>query len=268
MARKEKRIKWLLFGAFSGLIGIQPLAYAHNDAGNQDGKSQDYPKYQWRFSGPFGTYDLASVQRGYAVYRQVCSSCHTIQHMTYGDLMGMGLNAEQVQDIAEQDQVPDGQDAQGKTIYRKARLSDHFPAPYMNDAAAKAANMGHVPLDFSRLTLTVPGGADYIMAILLGYREKPAGFNFDHMNHYYNLYAKDKQIGMKPPLQANQVRYMDGTKATIEQEAKDVTTFLSWTAQPHLIERHRIGVRILFYSLFMVILAYLVKRKVWFNVRK
>lgn len=233
-----------------------------------DAKQSGYRHYKWSFSGFLGSYDQASVQRGYWVYRKHCASCHAIKEMRYADLQQAGLTLEQIGKIAQQDHLLDGKDAQGQDHYRTATVKDFLVAPYFNEEMAKAANHGKLPVDFSRYMMTKKDGADYVMALLLGYRSPPKDFKFNQQDSYYNLYTPQHQIGMKPPFVKDDIRNHNGTSASVEQQARDVVTFLSWTAHPHLIERHRIGVMIFLYMLFITVLVFLINRKVWSNVKK
>lgn len=230
-------------------------------------ETTSYKHYSWSFTGVLGTYDLSSVQRGYLVYRKACASCHSVQYMRYADLQQMGLSLDQIDKIAKEDQILDGKDVQGKDFYRPATVVDYLPSPYPNTLIAKSINEGKVPLDFSRYGIGMGQQADYIMAILMGYQNPPADFKSDQASMVYNRYFPGHQIAMRSPLTQDGVKYTDGTAATIEQQAKDVTTFLSWTAHPHLIERHRIGIMMVIYMTFIAILILIVKRKVWSNVK-
>lgn len=242
-------------------------AHAEDSSKGTTEKAAAYPAYNWSFSGVLGSYDLSSVQRGYLVYRKSCASCHSIENMRYADLQQMGLSIDQIDKVAKTDQVLDGKDAQGKDRYRPATVVDYLPSPYPNKLVAQSVNIGKMPLDFSRYAMTVDGQADYIMAILLGYTKPPADFKPDQEGIYYNRYFPGHQIAMRPPLTKDGIKYTDGTNTTIEQQAKDVTIFLSWTAHPHLIERHRIGIMALIYVAFIAVLTFIIKRKVWSNVK-
>lgn len=251
-------------------LGLLALIGFLNVSGYAEGVATEktsYPAYNWSFSGVLGSYDLSSVQRGYLVYRKACASCHSIEHMRYADLQQMGLSLDQIDKVAKTDQILDGKDAQGKDHYRPATVVDFLPSPYPNVLVAQSVNMGKTPLDLSRYAMTVDGQANYIMAILLGYTKPPADFKPDQEGLYYNQYFPGHQIAMRPPLTKGGVKYTDGANTTIEQQAKDVATFLSWTAHPHLIERHRIGIMALIYVAFIAVLTFIIKRKVWSNVK-
>ena len=229
-------------------------------------QSLPYPKQHWSFEGPFGTFDLASAQRGYAVYSQVCAACHSMKQSTFRDLSGLGLDDDAIHDVAAAQPVPGGTDANGNVVLRAATPDDHFRLPYPNDAVARAANHGALPPDQSRLALTVPGGASFIQAYLNGFRDTPPDVTLASGMHY-NLYVPGYSTAMPPPLHDGQVKYADGTKPTVAQMAHDVTTYLAWTARPHLEERRRMGVRVIIYLLLLLGLVFVVKRKVWADVR-
>ncbi|MBB2174549.1 cytochrome c1 [Gluconacetobacter johannae] len=242
------------------------MAAAPGSARAQERRHEVAAPQAWSFAGPLGRFDMAAVQRGYAVYAQVCSACHSLNGMTYGDLTSIGLTDEQVRQIAAGQSVPGGVDAQGAAVMRPATAADHFRQPFASVEAAAAANNGAPPPDQSRLALVYPGGPDRIYALLTGYRPAPPGFVPTNAGAFYNPYAANFEIGMPPPLRDGQVEYADGTTATTAQEARDVTTFLAWAAQPHLAERHRLGVQVTLYLLFLAILAFILKRKVWSDV--
>ena len=253
-------LRWVSVLAFAAPLADLSPALA------QAGPHDRAPHRAWSFEGPLGRFDLSAVQRGYAVYAQVCSACHGMKAMTYGDLTRMGLTMEQVGRIAATQQVPGGVDAQGDPVTRAATPADHFRDPFVNPEAAAAANHGVAPPDQSRLALVYPGGPDRIYALLTGYRPPPPGYRPSHAGAVYNPYASDREIAMPPPLRDGQVVYTDGTPATTAQEARDVTTFLAWVAQPHLEARHRLGAQVVLYLLFLAVLAFLLKRRVWSDV--
>ncbi len=220
------------------------------------------PHEQWSFSGPFGTYDRASAQRGFQVYKEVCSSCHSMKLMSYRNLEGIGLDAAQVRAIASTVTVPGGTNDNGDPITRNGLPSDHFASPFPNDKAARAANNGALPPDQSLLEKAREGGANYLDAILNGYRDPPPGVKVPD-GLYYNVYFPGHNIHMPQPLHDGQVTYADGTPATINQMSKDVVTFLTYAANPEMEQRKRMGVRIVLFFAVMSGLTYAVKRKVW-----
>jgi ubiquinol-cytochrome c reductase cytochrome c1 subunit len=229
--------------------------------------AQDFPlpHQNWSFSGPFGTFDRAAAQRGFQIYKEVCANCHSVKLGYYRDLAGIGLSAAQIKAVAASVQIPTiGDDGQPTT--RPGLPSDHFKSPFPNDLAARAANNGALPPDQTLLEKARAGGADYLYALLTGYSDPPAGMKLgEGMN--YNKYFPGHQIAMAQPLQPDSVTYADGTKATLEQEAHDVVTFLTYMANPEMEQRKQTGVKIALFLVLMTGLTYAVKRKVWSDVK-
>ena len=223
-----------------------------------------YAKQKWSFDGPFGTFDRAAAQRGSQVFTAVCSNCHSLKQAYYRDLKGIGLENEAITAIAAGFNVPTVAD-DGSNAERPARPSDHFRSPFANEKAARSANGGALPPDLSVIVKARDGGADYIYALLTGYGEAPSSMKMgDGMN--YNKAYTGSQIGMPRPLNDGQVEYADGTKATTEQMAKDVVTFLSYIANPEMEARKRLGVKLVLFLVLMTGVTYAVKRKVWADV--
>jgi len=222
----------------------------------------------WEFKGFVGKFDRGSLQRGYQVYTEVCSSCHSLKYLSYRNLSEPGgpeFTEDQVKAIASQFEVTDGPNDDGDMFTRPARPSDNFVSPYENDNAAKASNGGAYPPDMSVLVKARQGGADYIYSLLLGYEDPPTGISLDE-GVYYNKYMSGNNIKMSNPLSDGLVEYGDGTSATVEQMAKDVVTFLAWTAEPHLEKRHKIGFRAIIYLIILTILVYFSMKKIWSRV--
>ena len=231
-------------------------------------EQEDILKIDWSFKGLTGKFDRASLQRGFQVYKEVCSSCHSMQYLSYrnlGEKGGPEFSIEEVKAIAASVEVSDGPDSQGEMFIRPGRPSDKFKSPYPNVNASMAANGGAYPPDMSVLVKARPGDSNYIYSILMGYEETPAGLNLDD-GVYYNKYISGYNIKMSSPLSEDIVEYTDGTKATVDQMAKDVTTFLSWTAEPELEARHKTGVKVLVYLILLSILVYLSMKRVWSRV--
>ena len=223
------------------------------------------PSVNFSFNGMFGTYDRASAQRGFQVYREVCSACHSLRLVAYRNLRDLGLTEEQVRVIAAAVQIQDGPNDEGQMYERPGRPSDRFRSPFPNAQAARSANNGALPPDLSVITKAREGGAAYIFGLLTGYGDPPAGTTvMEGMN--YNRYFPGHQIAMAPPLNADQVQFADGTAATVPQMARDVATFLNWAAEPELETRHAMGLRILMFLAVLGGLVYAVKRKIWSNV--
>ena len=229
-------------------------------------KEAGIPHQSWSFEGLFGTFDRAALQRGFQVYNQVCSACHAMHLVSYRNLEQIGFTKDQAKAIAASKEVTDGPNGQGEMFQRKGKLTDHFVSPFPNDNAARAANGGALPPDLSLITKAREGGADYVYALMNGFKEPPPGAKVPQ-GRYYNTYFPGHAIAMPPPLSAGAVEYADKTKATVPQMAHDVATFLTWTAQPEMEQRKRMGVKVLLFLLVLTGLLYAVKRKVWADVK-
>jgi len=235
-----------------------------NLAYSEENKAK-FLKNNWSFDGVFGTFDRASLQRGYQVYQEVCAGCHSVQHLSYRNLLEKGgseFSAEEAKTIAAQFEVTDGPNEDGEMFTRPGRLSDKFIKPFANVKAAAAANGGAYPPDMSVLAKARKGGPDYIYSLLMGYEEAPAGYELDD-GVYYNKYMPGQKIKMAEPISDGAVEYADGTETTKAQIAKDVTAFLVWAADPHLEARHKMGFKVFFYLIILLTMVYLSKQKVW-----
>ncbi|MBA1338505.1 MAG: ubiquinol-cytochrome c reductase cytochrome c1 subunit [Pelagibacterales bacterium] len=235
-------------------------------------KKIDFLKTNWSFNGIFGTFDRTSLQRGYQVYQEVCSGCHSVQYLSYRNLSEKGgpeFSIDESKAIASQFEVEDGPNSDGEMFMRTVRLSDNFVKPYPNVEASTAANGGAYPPDMSVLAKARTGGADYIYSLLLGYEDAPEGFELDD-GVYYNKYMPGNKIKMSEPIIDGIVEYSDGTEATKEQIAKDITTFLVWSSEPHLESQHKMGFKTIIYLIILITLVYMSKQKVWsrFNSKK
>jgi ubiquinol-cytochrome c reductase cytochrome c1 subunit len=228
-------------------------------------KKVDLIETNWSFNGLFGTFDRASLQRGYQVYQEVCSGCHSVQHLSYRNLSEKGgpeFSIEEAKAFASQFEIEDGPNSEGEMFLRSAKLSDKFVKPYSNIEASTAANGGAYPPDMSVLAKARVGGADYIYSLLLGYEEPPMSYELDD-GVYYNKYMLGNKIKMSEPISDDIVEYLDGTAATKEQIAKDVTSFLVWASEPHLESQHRMGFKVIIYLIILITLVYMSKQKVW-----
>ena len=222
----------------------------------------------WSFKSFFGTFDRASLQRGYQVYTEVCASCHSLKHLSYRNLAEEGgpeFSIEQAKAIASNFEVTDGPNSDGEMFTRPAKLSDKFVNPYANIEEAKLSNGGAYPPDMSVLLKARAGGADYIYSVLLGYEDPPEGMELDD-GVYYNKFMYGNKIKMPQQLYDDLVTYADGTPATPEQMAKDVTTFMAWTAEPKLEQRHKFGFRVISYLIILTILVYFSMKKIWSRI--
>ncbi len=228
----------------------------------------EYLKTDWSFKGPFGKFDRAALQRGYQVYQEVCSSCHSMKYLSYRNLVQEGgpeFTVEQAKAIAASFEVKDGPNADGEMFMRPGRLSDKFVMPYENEKAAQAANGGAYPPDMTVLVKARGDGVDYIYSLLQGYEDPPAGVTLDD-GVYYNKYMYGNKIKMSNQLSDGLVEYSDGTNSSVEQMSKDVTTFLMWTAEPHLETRHRMGFKAIVYLIILTVLVYFSMKRIWSRI--
>lgn len=226
------------------------------------------PPHQWSFSGLFGTFDRAQLQRGFQVYREVCSSCHSIKYINFRNFTEIGFPEADVKAMAAEYTVTDGPDDDGEMFERPAILADAFPLAFPNEQAARAANGGAYPPDLSLMAKSRKSGPDYSYALLIGYRdEPPADSDIELMDGmYYNDYFPGHQIAMPPPLFEGQVEYADGTEASIEQMAEDVTAFMMWAAEPNLEVRKQMGVKVILFLLVLTAVLFAAKKKIWSDV--
>jgi len=229
------------------------------------GDSIKPPPQHWSFQGMFGTFDRGALQRGFQVYNGVCAGCHSLRLVAYRNLMDIGFTEDQVKKIAAEKEVADGPNDEGEMFQRPAQPSDRFVKPFPNENAARAANNGALPPDLSLIIKARKDGANFLHALLTGYKEPPAGTTVPE-GMAYNIYFPGSQIAMPPPLSEDGVEYADKTKATVAQMASDVTTFLAWAAEPELEARKRMGVKVLLFLVVLTGLLYAVKRKVWADV--
>jgi cytochrome c1 len=266
--------------ALAGCVGaVMPAIAQEHDTPNP-------PMQKWSFSGPFGRYDQGQLQRGFKIYKEVCQVCHSIQMLAFRNLAdpgGPGFSEAQAAAVASEYKIKDLDD-KGEPTERPGRLADTFPPPFPNELAAKAA-YGVAPPDMSTLakartfergfpfwvfdmiTQYQEQGPDYIAALLNGYEEPPKGFQLPQ-NGVYNKYFPGHNIAMPPPLQAGQVTYDDGAPQTLEQYSKDISAFLMWAAEPHLVARKRMGMQVMVFLIVLAGLMYFTKKKVWHELEK
>jgi cytochrome c1 len=254
------------------------------------GEAIHIDRQKWSFGGFAGKFDQAQLQRGYQVYKEVCSSCHGMKRIAFRNLAqggGPGFPEESVKTLAATFQVEDGPNDDGKMFKRPAKLSDALPSPFKNEQEARSIHNGAYPPDLSNITKArgieshapwyqhiflmgrdiatayQEGGADYTYALLTGYQEKPpAGVKLaDGMN--YNKAFPGYQIAMAPPLSDGLVTYQDGTPAKVENYARDVSAFLAWASDPSLESRKFIGWITLLYLVITALLLYIAKTRIW-----
>ena len=220
------------------------------------------PKQSWPHGGVFGTIDKAAAQRGFQIYKESCSACHSMHLVPIRTLAGIGFKPEELTALAAGYEVQAGPNDAGEMFKRPGLPADRFPSPFPNEQAARASNNGALPPDLSLIAKARVGGEDYIYAFLTGFEDAPAGMTMmPGMN--YNKAFPGHQVGMPNILQPDTVTYADGTKATVEQEAKDVATFLTFVAEPHLDARKQMGVKVILFLIVLAGLMYATKRKLW-----
>jgi ubiquinol-cytochrome c reductase cytochrome c1 subunit len=220
--------------------------------------------------GPLGKFDRAQLQRGFQVYKEVCSACHSMSRVRFGDLTALGYTEGQVKTIAAEwvTETPSLNPETGEPATRKSLASDKFPSPFANEVAARAANNNALPPDLSLITKAREGGAAYVYSLITGYTEPPANLPKDAQpgdGLHYNPYFANLNISMTPPLVADdQVSYGEGApKATVDQMAKDVAAFLIWTAEPKLENRHQAGLATIIFLLIFAGLTYMSYKSIW-----
>ena len=238
-----------------------PAEAAHDDHAAASGH-HEIAKQKWSFDGIFGTYDRAAMQRGFQIYKEVCSACHSMSRLSYRNLADLGYSEAEIKAIAAEASITDGPNDEGEMYERAGRASDHFKSPYANVQAAKSVNNGAYPPDLSLISKSRHGGADYIYAILTGYGEAPAGKQLLPGQHWNNAMTGNI-IAMPQPINADQVAYGDGTEQSVEQYAKDVAHFLAWASEPKMESRKRTGVKVFLFLLVFSAVMYGVKRKLW-----
>jgi ubiquinol-cytochrome c reductase cytochrome c1 subunit len=225
--------------------------------------------------GPFGKWDVQQLQRGYQVYKEVCSACHSLKYVAFRDLAQLGYSEAEVKATAASWTVPGIDPNTGETNTRPGTPTDYFPSPFANDVAARAAHNNAVPPDLSLMAKARHDGTNYIYSLLTGYREQPAELLREFPDAktgtglYYNPHFANLNIAMAPPLTDGQVTYAPGEgqpEATRENMAKDVAAFLTWTAEPTLVKRKSVGWAVTLFLLFATVLAWLAKKQVWVPV--
>ncbi len=266
--------RWISLGAGFVFVFVLLVAFfAPREATEPDPLKALHLKprnVQWQHDGPLGfgvlgTFDRAQLQRGYQVYTEACSACHGLRYVAFRNLEALGFSEPEVRAIARQRQIADLDPNTGEEITRPGLPSDHFPSPYPNETAARAANNNAYPPDLSLIVSARAGGQKYIYSLLTGYQPAPPGFQVTPGLHY-NPYFHSVQIAMPPPLMPGRVEYADGTEATVEQMAADVTAFLRWAAEPELEARRRMGLATIGFLIILSVLAYATYRRVWAGV--
>ena len=268
-------------------VGLVAIASSAARAGMTH-EEEKPERQEWSFAGVFGRFDQAQLRRGFKVYKEVCSTCHSIKMLAFRNLGQPGgpeFSEKEVADLAASYKIKDGPNDSGEFFDRAGRPSDRFPAPFAHEQAARAAMSGAYPPDMSVLVKArgyhrgfpgflldgLPGfsyqehGADYIVSLLKGYKEAPSDFKVPD-GQYYNVYMIGRRIGMPPPLSDGAVTYDDGAPQTVDQYARDVTAFMAWVAEPSLESRKKTGLGVISFLIVFAGLLYFTKRKIWSDV--
>lgn len=241
-------------------LGVVSVAYAASKA--------EHPKHmKWQFDGMTGYLDKQAAQRGFQVYKQVCSACHGLHLVSYRSLAQLGFEEAEIKAIAAEKEIEDlDEKGSGERVMRKAKPFDKFVSPFPNDDAARTANSGALPPDLSLITKAREEGPSYVYSLLTGYGPPPAGVEVVSGKHY-NPYFPGGWFSMAPPLTEGAVEYQDGTKATVDQMAKDVVVFLQWAAEPEMDHRKGMGIKVLIFLFLLSGFFYVAKRRVWSKVK-
>jgi len=223
-------------------------------------------KLEWSFEGPFGSFDQASAQRGWQIYREVCSACHSLKYFRFRNLTDLGYEEDMIKAWAAEYTVVDGVDDAGDPKERNGLPQDVFPSPFPNPEAAMASNGGAYPPDLSLINKARHDGPNYLFSLLTGYEDIPADRDIP-AGKSYNPYFPGGAISMAPPLAEGIIEYEDGTPATEEQMAKDVVNFLMYVAEPKLVDRHHMGFNVIAFLAILTVLLYLSMKKIWKPVK-
>lgn len=230
-------------------------------------------KIAFSSDGPFGKFDNQQLQRGFQIYKEICSACHSLRHVAFRNLQDIGYSEDEVKAIAANwtAQTPDIDPATGEMSSRAPLPADKFPKPFANDVAAAAANNGAIPPDLSLMVKARHGGAPYVYSLLTGYQAVPANLpkaNQPGPGLHYNPYFPNLNLAMASPLRGpDLVSYSDGTKATVEQMAEDISAFLIWSAEPKLTERNQTGWPVIGFLLIATILGFMSFKTIWADIK-
>jgi len=264
---------------FSGWLLVSFVMGAIEYTTNPPEKAVEYQfheapkKVSFNSDGPLGKFDRQQLQRGFQVYKEVCAACHSLRLVAFRNLEDLGYNEDEVKAIAANwaIQTPAVDPDTGEMSTRPPLPADKFPKPFANEVAAAAANNNAIPPDLSLITKARTGGAPYIYSLLTGYQDPPAELpeaSKPGPGLHYNPYFANLNLAMASPLVADdQVSYSDGTNATIDQMAQDVSAFLIWTAEPKLENRKQTGWAVIAFLLIATILGYLSFRSIWADVK-
>ena len=253
----------LILGCF--VLAVQNSGH-HGDAEGPAKYAEKPKQAHWASDGYTGTFDRQSIQRGFQVYKEVCSSCHGLKRVAFRNLQEIGFSEAEVKTLAAEYTYATIDD-EGEPAERAGKPSDRFPSPFANEEAARSANGGAYPPDLSLIVKARHDGQNYIHSLLTGYEEAPADFPLGE-GMSYNPYFEGRQIAMAQPLSDGQMTYADGTEATLDQAARDVVAFLQWAAEPEMEARKRMGLKVMIFLALMTIFFYFAMKRVWANVKK
>ncbi|KAI9291487.1 hypothetical protein K502DRAFT_368409 [Neoconidiobolus thromboides FSU 785] len=260
---KSSKTELFIAGAstlVAGTAAYQLYSSSVNASGADDGLHP--PSYPWVHNSPVSTFDHAAIRRGFQVYKEVCSACHSLNRIAYRNLVGVSHTENEAKTLAEEQEYTDGPNDEGEMFQRPGKLSDYLPNPYANEEQARATNGGAYPPDLSLISKARHGGPDYIFALLTGYCDPPAGVEVrEGLN--YNPYFPGGAIAMAKNLYDGIVDYEDGTPATASQMAKDVATFLNWASEPEHDDRKKMGMKAVIILSTMTVLSIWIKRFKW-----
>jgi len=256
-------LKKVAFGV-GAAIGTGVFASQQNVANASE--ALEPPHYPWNHRFPWQSFDHASIRRGFQVYRQVCSTCHSLDRIAYRNLVDTCYTEEEVKEIAAERDTVDGPNEEGEMFERPGKLSDYMPRPYANENAARFANNGALPPDLSLIVKSREHHEDYIFALLTGYKEPPHGLTI-RQGLYYNPYFPGGAIAMPQALIDGALEFDDGTTSSISQMAKDVSVFLAWAAEPEHDDRKKMGLKAMFVLTLMAVPTYYYKRFKWSAIK-
>lgn len=253
-----KQMVKLFISAFAVLFCLN--VFASTDA-------MEHKEQSWPFEGVFGYFDKQSVQRGFQVYKEVCSSCHSLELVAFRNLKEVGLTKDEIKSLAAEYEVQDGPDDNGDMYTRAGKTFDKLPSPFPNDNAARAANSGALPPDLSLIIKARHDGANYLYSLLIGYNNTPPeGFELSE-GMSYNPYFYGGQIMMPPPLSDGLIEYIDGKEATVDQMSRDVVNFLQWASEPEMEKRKAMGIKVLLYLIIFTVVCYFAYKSIWSDVK-
>lgn len=284
----KKHLSLSLVSMFAATVAISSVSA--EETGHPEIQRQ-----KWSFGGFSGQFDKAQLQRGFQVYKEVCSACHGMKRLSFRNLVQPGgpeFPEDAVKELAAAwpNQITDGPNDEGKMFERPPLLSDPIHGPYHNDNEARAAQNGALPPDLTLMARArdvernpswyvhpflmlgdianayQEGGANYLYALMTDYSDPPADFKLTD-GKFYNKAFPGHQISMPPPLSDGVVAYQDGTPSTVDNYARDVVAFLSWAADPSLDQRKRIGWQVILYLVITTGLLYLGKKRIWANIK-